>query len=470
MTQRITIIGGGPGGYTAAFAAAKAGVEVTLVEASRLGGTCLHTGCIPTKTLKASAEALENARRLPEFGIAGSCEPVPDMVAIRARKRKVTEILCDGLEKTCAKLKVRVVKGLGQVVNRELTRVHAPGGGTVDVPGDRVIIATGSRTLNLPSLPVDHARVLTSDDALELDHVPGRLLVVGGGVIGVELAFIFQALGSRVTVVEGQERVLPVPSIDEDLSRLVQREMKKHGIVFEPASTAIKAEPVDADVRVTLGPSPFVKEPPLAAQKERELEVDAVLVAVGRVPNTEGLGLQEAGVAVDHRGWIVADERMETSVPGIYAIGDVLGPARIMLAHVAETEARVAVANCLGAAERMDYGVVPAAVFVSPELACVGLTEAQARESGLDVICPQSAFRGLGKAQAMGELAGLFKLVVEADSGRVLGAHIAGAHASDLIAEAVLNMRFKGTAADIARAIHAHPTLSEGLQETARLL
>ncbi|OIN99867.1 MAG: dihydrolipoyl dehydrogenase [Desulfovibrionaceae bacterium CG1_02_65_16] len=470
MTQRITIIGGGPGGYTAAFAAAKAGAEVTLVEAVRLGGTCLNTGCIPTKTLKASAEALETARRLAEFGIAGACAATPDMPAIRARKRRVTDILCTGLEKNCAKLKIKVVKGLGQIVGAGLVRVHQPDGGAVEVPGDKIIIATGSQTLNLPSLPVDHTRIITSDDALELDHVPGRMVIVGGGVIGAELAFIFRAFGAEVTVVEGLERILPVPSIDADLSKLAQREMKKRGIACELASTAQKAEVLENGVRVTLGPSPFVKNVPLAAQKTRTLEADVVLVAVGRVPNTAGLTLNEAGVVTDKRGWIAVNDQLETSVPGIYAIGDILGPARIMLAHVAATEALVAVKNCLGAAERMDYDVVPAAVFASPELASVGLTEQQAQERGLTVVCPQSAFRELGKAQAMGELAGLFKLVVEVGTGKLLGAHIAGAHASDLIAEPTLGMRLKGTVADIARTIHAHPTLAEGLLETAHLL
>jgi len=471
MTQRITIIGGGPGGYTAAFAAAKAGAKVTLVEAGRLGGTCLHNGCIPTKTIKASADALEGARRLAEFGIAGDCAAAPDMAAIRERKRRVTDVLCGGLEKTCAKLHIRVVKGMGQIINSGLVRAHLADRAVEEIPGDRIIIATGSKTLNLPALPVDHRRIITSDDALELDRVPDSLAVIGGGVIGAELAFIFNALGAKVTVVEGLDRVLPVPSIDAELSRLTLREMKKRGIACELASTALDAVVLDEGcVRVTLGPSPFVDVVPPAAQRERTLKADMVLVAVGRTPNTAGLGLSEAGVILDKRGWVKADDRMETSVPGVYAIGDILGPARIMLAHVAATEALAAVKNCLGGDERMDYGVVPAAVFASPELASVGLTEAQAQAQGLNAVCAQSNFRELGKAQAMGELAGLFKLVVDADTGRVLGAHIAGAHASDLIAEAALAMRLKATAADIASTIHAHPTLAEGLLETAHLL
>jgi dihydrolipoamide dehydrogenase len=470
MTQRITIIGGGPGGYTAAFAAAKAGAQVTIVEAGPMGGTCLNCGCIPTKTLKASADALETVRRMAEFGLAGDCAAAPDMPAVRERKRRVTGVLRGGLEKTCARLKVRLVSGRGQVMSAGQVRVHQPDGSFEDVLGDRIIIATGSKSLRLPSLPVDHKRILDSEDALELDYVPGRMLIVGGGVIGTELAFLFRTFGSKVTVVEGLERILPVPSIDEDLSKLVQREMKKRGIAFELASVARQAEVCGGGVRVTLGPSPFAATVPPEAQVERTLEADVVLVAVGRSPNTEGLGLAEAGVEVDKRGWITVDEGLETSLPGVFAVGDILGPARIMLAHVAVMEAKAAVVNSMGGSACMNYSVVPSAVFITPEIASVGLTEAQARVRGMEVVCPQTAFRELGKAQAMGELAGLFKLVLDVNSGRVLGAHIAGAHASDIIAEPTLGMNLKATAGDIAATIHAHPTLAEGLFETAHLL
>lgn len=469
MSQRITIIGGGPGGYTAAFAAAKAGAQVTLIEADRMGGTCLNSGCIPTKTLKASAEALEMAHRLSEFGIAGGSEARPDMPAIIARKDKVAQVLRGGLEKTCAKLKITLLQGRGKVVSASLVRVHLADGSVQEVPGDKVILATGSQTLNIPSLPVDHKYIITSDDALELQTLPERLLIVGGGVIGSELAFIFQVLGSKVTVVEGLDRILPVPSIDADLSKLMQREMKKRGIGFELARTATKAQVIDHKVVVTLGPSPFVQELPASAQKESVVEADMVLVAVGRVPNTAGLGLAEAGVETDQRGWIKVDDHLQTSIPGIYAVGDVLGPTKIMLAHVAATEGLIAVENCLGASKTMDYSVVPSAVFTFPEVATVGLTEAQARDKGYNVTCQQSLFRELGKAQAMGELPGLFKLIVDADTGKLLGAHLAGAHVSDIIAEPTLALELGATITDLANTIHAHPTLAEGIWETAHL-
>ena len=465
MTQKITIVGGGPGGYTAAFEAAKAGAEVTLIEAGHMGGTCLNWGCIPTKTFKASAEALENAQRLREFGISGECSASADMPAIVARKDKIACALRGGLEKTCSKLKVNMIQGTARVVNTNLVRVQTREGEEQEISGDKVIIATGSRNLDLPSLPVDHEKIITSDDALDLDHVPERMLIVGGGVIGSELACIFQAFGSKVTIVEGLDRILPLPSIDQDMSKLMQREMKKRQISCEICRTAVKAERSENGMAVTLGPSPFLDQVPANAQKEKVVETDLVLVAVGRVPNTEGLGLAEAKVETDKRGWIVADESCRTSQAGIYAIGDILGPSKVMLAHVAVMEGLVAARNCLGKNEVVDYGVIPSAVFTSPEVATVGLTEAQAKELGYNVICRQSQFRELGKAQAMGELSGVFKLIVDADSDKLLGAHLAGAHVSDIIAEPTLALSLGARGRDIARTIHAHPTLAEGMFE-----
>ena len=458
--MKLTIIAGGPGGYTAAFAAAKAGVEVTLVERAHLGGTCLHTGCIPTKTLRSSADVLEMSGRLAEFGITGECALKADMPAIVNRKRKVTATLQTGLEKTCAQLKVRVVYGKAELVSAKLVRVTTAEG-TEEVESDNVIIATGSSPLELPALPVDHARVLSSDDALELQAVPPSLIIVGGGVIGCELAFIYRAFGSKVTVVEGQNRVLPLPSVDEEISRLLQREMKKKGIAVELSHTVSRVTPCDGGAAVESAPFPT------GAGDSRVLNASAVCVTVGRVPNTAGLA--EAGIALDQRGWIVVDDTLETSVPGVYAIGDVTGPRRIMLAHMAAAEAHTAVHNILHPEKKkvQSYTVVPSAIFTSPEIGDVGLTEEQAREQGIAARSAVFQFRELGKAQAMGELAGLFKLVVEEGSGKLLGAHIAGAHASDLIAEATLAIQRGCTARDLFETIHAHPTLSEGIYEAA---
>jgi dihydrolipoamide dehydrogenase len=469
MNKPITIIGGGPGGYTAAFEAAKAGALVTLIEAAQMGGTCLNWGCIPTKTFKASATALETAGRLKEFGISGECNAKADMPAIVARKEKVIGTLRGGLEKTCSRLKINLIHGRGEVINSGLVRVCANDGRKLEVAGDKIIIATGSTHLDLPSLPVDHKRIINSNDALELDYIPKRMLIVGGGVIGSEFAFIFKSFGSEVTIVEGLDRILPLPSVDADLSKLLQREMKKKGIKCELCRTAVKAEPSDDGISVVLGPSPFVEKLPASAGKEKTIEADVVLVAAGRIPSTKNLGLEAAGVDTDQKGWIRVDERCQTSVPGIYAIGDVLGPAKIMLAHVAVMEGLVAAGNCLGQDKVMGYDVVPSAIFTSPEMATVGLTEAQARKQGYNVTCTQTQFRELGKAQAMGEIAGVFKLIVDTDSNKLLGAHLAGAHVSDIIAEPTLAMSLGATVKDIAGTIHAHPTLAEGIFETARI-
>ena len=441
--MKLTIIGGGPGGYTAAFAAAKAGVEVTLVERAHLGGTCLHTGCIPTKTLRSSADALDTVARLREFGIAGDCAATPDMSAIVARKRKVTATLQTGLEKTAAQLKVRVVRGDAEFVGAGLVRV-ASVGGSLELAGDRVILA--------------------SDDALELQTVPEHLVVVGGGVIGCELAFIYRAFGAKVTVIEGQGRLLPLPSVDGEISRLLLREMKKKGIAVELSHTVSRVTPCDGGAAVEIAPFPT------GAGDSRVLNASAVCVTVGRVPNTAGLA--EAGIALDQRGWIVVDDTLETSVPGVYAIGDVTGPRRIMLAHMAAAEAHTAVHNILHPEKKkvQSYTVVPSAIFTSPEIGDVGLTEEQAREQGIAVRSAVFQFRELGKAQAMGALSGLFKIVAEEGTGKLLGVHIAGAHASDLIVEATFALQKGCSARDLFETIHAHPTLSEGLYEAAGML
>ncbi len=465
---RITIIGGGPGGYTAAFAAARAGANVTLIESTAMGGTCLNTGCIPTKTIKASADAFEMAHRLTEFGISGTGEAHIDMNAVIARKMKVSSVLRTGLEKSCAALKINLLRGTASIERAGLVRVDLSTGEQLTVEGDRIIIATGSSSLHLPVLPVDHTHILSSDDALTLTHVPKRLLIVGGGVIGCELAFIFRAFGSDVTIVEGQGRLLPIPSVDEEMSKLLLRESKKRGIATELQRTVSSVRVLDnGTVSATLSNSPFAALPDTAKKPDSECIADIVLVTIGRVPNTEALGLKQAGIAVTPRGWIIADERMQTSIPGIYAIGDVLGPEKIMLAHVAATEGLCAVANCLGEEKRMDYRTVPSGIFTSPEIGTVGLSEAQAKAAGMDIKTTAFQMRELGKAQAMGELAGVCKLICEADSGKLVGAHIAGPHATDLIAEAALAIQMGLTAKDVASTIHAHPTLAEGLYEAA---
>lgn len=464
---RLTILGGGPGGYTAAFAAAQAGMSVTLIEKAELGGTCLNSGCIPTKTLKASADALELGLRLHEFGILHEGVPTVDMSAVMARKDTVCHILRGGLEKACAKHQITLLRGHGTVCGPRTVAVALHDNTTQRVENDALIIATGTTVASLPGLPFDGTHILSSDHALALTHIPQRLCIVGGGVIGCEMACILSALGAKVTLVEAMEHLLPMPGIDAQVRTLLMREFKKRGVVTHTAKIL-----TDVTVRGTGVSGMLVPYTQQVQAQAVPLEADAVLITVGRAPATEGLGLETAGIVTDTAGWIVADAHMRTHQARVFAVGDILGPQRGMLAHVAATEALVAVKNIQAqdtkeALVAMDYRVVPSAIFTTPEIGCVGLSEHEALAQGHSVRCAVVHLRELGKAHAMNELAGFVKLVVDAPSNRVLGAHIVGAHATELIAEMSLALRMNATARDIATTIHAHPTLAEALYEAA---
>jgi len=461
-------LGGGPGGYIAAIRAARLGARVTVVENDNLGGTCLNWGCIPTKALQATARAIETTRRLETFGVKWSGRIQPEMDAIMVRKQKVVDTLVTGIAKAFDKNGIRLVRGRGRVLDVGRVRVDCEDGSSVDIEGERLILATGSRPLDFPAFPFDGTRILSSNDALTLQDIPGEILIIGGGVIGSEFAFILNEFGSRVTVVEALDRVVGLPSVDVDVSKTLGREFKKKKIKLYLNRTVVRAEATtDNRVQVTLGPSPFLKPATEKDKKEIELVVDKVLVTIGRQPNTEDLGLETIGLAPDSRGWLTANDRMETDVPGVYAIGDVLGPAKIMLAHVASTEGLVAAENCVGGHRIMRYNAVPSAIFTFPEIADVGLTEAQAGDLGLACRADTFLFRDLGKSQALGEIAGQVKIVSEIGTGKILGTHIIGPHAADLIAEATLAVQLGATVKDLAATIHAHPSLSEAVAETA---
>ncbi len=467
MTKRITIIGAGPGGYTAAFEAAKKGAEVTLIDSNFLGGTCLNWGCIPTKTIKSSAEIYKNFSHAKEFGINLETEPKIDMEAVIARKNKVVNTLRGGLEKTCAKLKVKIIIGTAKIIKKNLVRVEQTDGNIQDIESDVIIIATGSSPLDLPHLPIDHKYILSSTDALDLTKIPKSVIIVGAGVIGCEFAFIYQAFGSQVTLVEGLDRVLPLPSLDEEMSKITHREMKKAKINVELAQTVKSYEIIDGKIVAHLEASPFIKHEKEIQSKSIEAEI--MIMSIGRVPNTKNLGLEELGIKQDSKGYIISNEYLETNIPNIYAIGDVLGPSKIMLAHMAGHEAMVAIDNIFGNPRTCSYFACPSAIFVSPEIGSVGFSEKQAIEQGYKVQSEVFQFRELGKAQAMGELAGAFKIIVDKNNGKILGAHIAGAHATDLIAELTFAIEQGMEISRVAKTIHAHPTLAEGIFEAAHM-
>jgi dihydrolipoamide dehydrogenase len=448
----LVVIGSGPGGYVAAIRAAQLGMKTACVEKyPTLGGTCLNVGCIPSKVLLDSSEHYARARRhLGEHGIRATVEL--DLGAMMARKERVVRDLTRGIEGLFRKNGVERVEGVGRIPAAD--RVEVTGAsGTRALATRRILIATGSKPVALPGIAFDDRQIIHSTHALGLSRVPGRLIVVGAGAIGLELGSVWSRLGSEVTVLEFMDRV--VPGMDRESGRLLQRALEKQGMRFVLGASARAARVEGEKVRVTVA----------EAGATRGEECDVLLVAVGRRPYTDGLGAREAGVRLDEQGRVEVNERYETSVPGIFAIGDVIaGP---MLAHKAEEEGIAAVERMAGLAGHVAYGCIPSVVYTSPELASVGLSEEQAREQGREVALGVFPFRANGRARAMGETDGQVKIVADAGTDRILGAHIVGPHASDLIAELGMAMELGASAEDVARSVHAHPTLPEAVKEAA---
>lgn len=467
MRERVTIIGAGPGGYVAAIRAAQMGAEVTLLEKEGVGGTCLNWGCIPSKVLKNTAEMLHHFGRADEFGLTLQGEISLDYPSLLARKDRIVQDQAGGIRAILERRKVRFIEGTATLEGEHRVRVRRSGGGDLDVFWDKLILAVGSRPFSIPSFPFDGRRVLSSDHVFRLKRVPESLLIVGGGVIGCEFAMIFSAFGAKVTLVEALSRLLPLPSVDEACSKVLQREMKKQKIECLVNRTVERIEERAGKCRVSVVSPSLGKGSKDGGEEALIRDVDKVLVCVGRRPNTDGMGLETIGVETDERGWILCNERMEASVAGVFAIGDVLGPARPMLAHVASREGLTAAENALGGARTMGYDAVPSAVFTMPEVADVGLTENQARERGYNLRTDSVLFRSLGKPHVIGEIAGEAKLVSDTETGKILGVHIIGPGAGDLIAEATLALRKGCTVRDLADTIHAHPTLPEIMMELA---
>ena len=467
MPTKITVLGAGPGGYVAAIRAAQLGAEVTVIEKDNLGGTCLNWGCIPSKIMKTTAEMLEHMNRASEFGIHSSGDIGLDMHRLAVRKKQVIQVQRDGILKLLKHNGVKYLSGEAKISGSKDVSVSVGDGETVHMVWDKLIIATGSRPQVIDEFPYDGEKILSSDDALYLKAIPDSMIILGGGVIGCEFASIFTALGCKVTLVEALSRLIPLPSVDADCSKILQREMKKRKIKYYLERTATLAEPTNRGIRVTLNPVTPDNEKPAREMKPETIETEKMLICIGRQPNTSGIGLKGLGIATDQKGWILADESQETNVSGVYAIGDALGPQKIMLAHVASTEGIIAAENAMGGNRQMEYGCVPGAIFTMPEVANVGMTEARAIEQGIAVRTDAVLFRTLGKAQVIGEIAGQAKIVSSPDSGKILGVHIIGPHAADLIAEGTLAIKMGATVSDLAETIHAHPTLSEIMLETS---
>jgi dihydrolipoamide dehydrogenase len=467
MAEEIAIIGAGPGGYAAAVRAAQLGACVTLVEREALGGTCLNWGCIPSKVMRTAAEMIEGLDRANGFGLRVGPDGPMDMQILRERMERVMENQREGVRKLLKRHRVRYLEGEARLERPHRVVVERNEGGVVKVPYGKLILALGSRPSEIPSVPFDGHRVLSSNHAFGLTQVPRSMVIVGGGVIGCEFAFMFRAFGAQVTVVEAMSRILPLDSLDPDISKVLQREMRKRQIRCVVDRVVGKVEARGGLMRLFLEPSPWAREKTGEMEAPHELESERILVCTGRGPAASWVGLDQLGVGTDESGWIQADERMETTAAGIFAVGDALGPSRPMLAHVATTEASVAAENAMGGKRSMSYGTVPGAIFTLPEVAHVGLTEPQAEQRGYAVHREKVLFRNLGKAQAIGEIAGEAKVVWDGDSGKVLGVHLVGPHATDLIAEGALALQMGCTVKDLAETIHAHPTLAEIMLEVS---
>jgi dihydrolipoamide dehydrogenase len=438
------------------FARLNLGARVTVIENQALGGVCLNWGCIPSKALLSVVELGDKAKKAKDFGIQLGGPVTYDPAVMVARKNKVVATLVKGIATLFKTWNIEHVEGTGELLDARTIRVTKPDGTETRVVADGVIIATGSSWPNLPLFPIDGTQIITSKQALDLSRIPASLLIVGGGVEGCEFASLYSGLGTQVTLVELVPRLLPLE--DEEISQMMERELKKRGV----------------DIRTGVTVDQIVRQPDLVTAHLRDglsLNVEQVLVSVGRGFNSRGIGLEKAGVQVGTRGEIVVNDRMETNVPGVYAIGDVVGKA--MLAHVASAQGKVAVENFMGRPRTIDYDVIPTGIFTLPEIGRVGLTEQQARDrclaAGKDpqqgVKVGRFRYGGLGKAQATGDIQGLLKVVADAESDRILGVHILGAHAADLVHEAALAMHLGATVSRVAEMIHAHPTLAEGLME-----
>ena len=448
----LLVIGAGPGGYVAAIRAAQLGMHVACIEKEALGGTCLNVGCIPSKALLESSELLYQARTtFPRHGIKTG--PVDhDLSAMMKRKEGIVKTMNRGVKGLFRKNKVEHIEGNARLTGPGSVEVERDGG-VESVKGDRILIATGSAPVELPDLPFDGVHVLSSTEALSLPKTPERLVVIGAGAIGLELGSVWSRLGSEVLVIELMDHILP--GMDLEMTRQLQKSLEKQGLVFQLGARAKSSA-------VRKGKLHLIVE---HGSETRDESCDHVLVAVGRRPHTEGLGVEQVGVDMDEKGRVMVNENYETNLAGVYAIGDVIpGP---MLAHKAEEEGIAAVELMAGKGGHLNYEAIPNVVYTSPELASVGMTEEIAKEKGIQIRVGKFPFIANGRAHALESTEGLVKVISHSRTDRLLGMHILGVRASEIIAEGAVAIEFSASSEDIARSVHAHPTLPEAIKEAA---
>lgn len=450
----VTIIGSGPGGYVAAIRCAQLGFKTAIIEKSGMGGTCLNIGCIPSKALLDSSEHYSKA--VHDFAAHGliTAPPKIDFKQMIKRKQEVVDANVKGVEFLMGKNKIEIFRGWGSFKDATHIQIKDDEGKIQEIETKNVIIATGSDVMELPFAKYDKERIISSTEALELKEIPKHLIVIGGGVIGLELGSVYLRLGSQVTVVEYADRV--IPGMDGSLSKEISKVLRKQGMKF---NTSTKVTDVSRK-----GKKVTVKAEDKNG-KEVVFEGDYCLVSVGRKPFTEGLGLENAGIETDERGRIKTNEKCQTNVANVYAIGDVIVGA--MLAHKAEEEGVFVAEVLAGEKPHIDYNLIPSVVYTWPEVAGVGKTEEQLKETGMKYKTGTFPFRALGRARASMDLDGFVKILVDASTDEILGFHIVGARAADLIAEGVVAMEYRASAEDIARMSHAHPTYSEAIKEAA---
>lgn len=444
----IAFLGGGPAGYQGAVRAAQLGARVAVVEAKFLGGVCLNWGCIPTKTVRASAEVARTIRRAREFGFE-QLSPIPDIKAIISRKERVVAALRGSLERLFQANKVTLFQGQGRLVSEHSVEIQANGSSNL-VEASKIIVSTGSSPASLDVIPKS-PRVFLADETLNISYMPKHILVIGGGVVGVEMAAIFRELGSQITIVEALDRILP--SDDIEMATYLRGILQRRKIKILCGITVTEAAETQEGFTVKLS-------------NGGEITPDTIIVAVGRKFNTKGIGLNRLGIEME-RGRIVVDKHLKTNIPFVYAAGDVVGGW--LLAHVAFAEGICAVENALGRDSKMDYRVVPRCVFTIPEYAAVGLSEEQAA-SQHKIKVARFPFKSSGMGQAMGEMEGLVKLMADAETDQILGCHVIGPHGSDLVAEIAVCMQGNLPSKAVMDTIHSHPTLSESILETAQAL
>jgi dihydrolipoamide dehydrogenase len=450
----LVVVGGGPGGYTAAIRAAQLGMKTACVEKrGALGGTCLNVGCIPSKALLQSSELFEEAQHsFADRGISVGSVKL-DLKKMMGQKDTTVTGLTQGIEFLFKKNKVTYIKGTG--VLQGSGRVEVTGEDSRTLKAKNILIATGSEVAPLPNVKIDEKQIVSSTGALELTKVPKKMVVIGAGVIGLELGTVWRRLGSEVTVVEFLDRILP--GTDDEVAKTTQRIMKKQGIKFMLGKKVTGAKKLKTGVTLTMEPS--------KGGDEETLKSDIVLLAIGRRPYTEGLGLEDLGVELDKAGRIIVDENFKSSVDGVYAIGDVIdGP---MLAHKAEDEGVVCVEKLSGQKPHIDYNNIPGVIYTWPEVATVGKTEEQLKEAGIEYAVGKVPFMANSRARANGFTDGFVKILADKKSDKVLGVHIIGPDAGTIIHECVLAMEFGASSEDIGRTCHAHPTLNEAVKEAA---